>query len=128
MATRMKTKAAHRRETADKRPRAIAKNLRISSRKASATLNLIRGKRVEEAISILAFTPKSGARFAEKVLKSAIANAENNLEMDRSELFVAEAYSGQGPTMKRWRPHSRGMARPYAHRTSHITVVLDSRN
>ena len=90
MATRMKTKAAARKANADKRPRAIARYIRISSRKAKIVLDLIRGKKAEEAQAILMYTPKSAAPVALKVLNSAIANAENNLQLNRDSLYVAE--------------------------------------
>lgn len=125
MSTRMKQKAAARRENADKRPRAIVRYVRISSSKVAIVLDLIRGKPVSEALSILKFTPKASCPVVTKLLNSAIANAENNLEMDKKELFVAECYAGQGPTLKRVRPRSRGMANPILKRTSHITVILD---
>jgi large subunit ribosomal protein L22 len=125
MSTRMKQKAASRRENADKRPRAIVRYVRISSSKVAIVLDLIRGKPVSEALSILKFTPKASSPVVTKLLNSAIANAENNLEMDKKELYVAECYAGQGPTLKRIRPRSRGMANPILKRTSHITVILD---
>ena len=125
MSTRMKQKAAARRENADKRPRAHARYIRISSSKVGIVLDLIRGKTVNEALSILKFTPKASSPVVIKLLNSAVANAENNLEMDRKELYVAETYANQGPTLKRVRPRSRGMANPILKRTSHITVILD---
>ena len=125
MSTRVKQKAAARRENADKRPRAIVRYVRISSSKVAIVLDLIRGKPVNEALSILKFTPKASCPVVTKLLSSAIANAENNLEMDKKELYVAECYAGQGPTLKRVRPRSRGMANPILKRTSHITVILD---
>lgn len=125
MSTRMKQKAAERREHADKRPRANARYVRISSSKVAIVLDLIRGKKVDEALGILKFTPKTSCPVVTKLIKSAVANAENNLEMDKKELYVAEAYANQGPTLKRIRPRSRGMANPILKRTSHITVILD---
>ncbi len=125
MATRMREKSAARRENADKRPRATLKNARISPRKAAIVLNLIRGKQVEEALGILANTPKAASPILEKLLRSAMANAENNLQMDPSTLYVAEAYANQGINLKRYRAVSRGMAHHYVHRYSHITLVLD---
>jgi large subunit ribosomal protein L22 len=121
----MKQKAAERREHADKRPRANARYVRISSSKVAIVLDLIRGKKVDEALGILKFTPKTSCPVVTKLIKSAVANAENNLEMDKKELYVAEAYANQGPTLKRIRPRSRGMANPILKRTSHITVILD---
>jgi len=125
MATRTREKAAARKANADRRPRAIAKNVRISSRKVKIVVDLIRGKKVDDALAILTFTPKAASPEVAKVLRSAIANAENNLEMDRSTLYVAECFANQGPTLKRFQPHGRGMAYPIMKRTSHITVVLD---
>ncbi|NLG36373.1 MAG: 50S ribosomal protein L22 [Clostridiales bacterium] len=107
------------------RPRAVARYQRISSMKAKAVIDLIRGKRVDDALAILANTAKSASPIVEKTLKSAIANAENNLEMDRANLYIAEISANQGPALKRMRPGSRGMAKLYKHRTSHITVILD---
>ena len=127
MATRMKTKAAARKANADKRPRAIARYIRISSRKAKIVLDLIRGKKAEEAQAILMYTPKSAAPVALKVLKSAIANAENNLQLNREDLYVAEVFANPGPTLKRYVARSRGSASPMLKRTSHITVVLDTK-
>ena len=128
MATRMKEKAAARKANADKRPRAVARYQRISTRKAKIVLDLIRGKSVNDALAILAFTPKASCPIVEKVLKSAIANAENNLNLDRSTLYVAETYADQGPTMRRFRIVSKSMVHGYEHRLSHITVVLDQIN
>jgi len=125
MATRMREKAAARKANADKRPHAIVRYASISSRKAKVVVDLIRGKQVDEALAILYGLPKSSSAIVEKVLRSAIANAENNMEMDHSDLYIAEITANQGPALKRYRPASRGMARPYKHRTSHITVILD---
>lgn len=125
MSKRMKLKAAARRENADKRPHAHARYIRVSSSKVAIVLDLIRGKQVDEALSILKFTPKSASPVVIKLLNSAIANAENNLEMDRRELYVVETYANQGPVLKRVRPRSRGMANPILKRTSHITMILD---
>lgn len=125
MATRMREKAAARKENADKRPRAVARHIRISTRKARLVVDLVRGKQVDEALTILAMTNKAASPIVTKVLNSAIANAENNLNMDRDSLYIAEISANQGPKMKRFRPGSRGMAQLYIHYTSHITVVLD---
>ena len=127
MATRSKTKSAARRENADKRPQAHAKYVRISPRKVKIVIDLIRGKSAEEAQAILTFTPKAAAPLVLKVLNSAIANAENNLEMNRKDLYVAEVYANPGPTLKRYVARSRGSASPMLKRTSHISVVLDER-
>ena len=127
MATRVKEKAAARKANADKRPRATAKNIRVTPRKVKIVVDLIRGKQVDQALAILAYTPKSAAPYVEKLLNSAIANAENNLEMDRSSLYVAEAYANQGPTLKRYWARSHGRADMIKKHTSHITIVLDQK-
>ncbi|MBE5806977.1 MAG: 50S ribosomal protein L22 [Clostridiales bacterium] len=127
MATRVKEKAAARKANADKRPRATAKYIRISPSKVKIVLDLIRDKQVDQARAILAYTPKSASPVVEKLLNSAIANAENNLEMDRASLFVAEAYANQGPTLKRYWARSHGRADMIKKKTSHITIVLDQK-
>ena len=125
MATRVKQKAAARKANADKRPRAVAKYVRVSPRKVQIVIDLIRGKQVADALAILMYTPKSAAPVVEKLLNSAIANAENNLEMSRENLYVAEVYANQGPTLKRFRPRAQGRASRIRKRTSHITIILD---
>ena len=128
MATRVKQKAAARKANADKRPRAVAKYVRVSPRKVQIVIDLIRGKQVDDALAILMYTPKSAAPVVEKLLNSAIANAENNLEMSRENLYVAEVYANQGPTLKRYWARSHGRADLIKKRTSHITIVLDQKN
>ncbi len=126
MAKRMKEKAAARKEARDRRPKAIAKYIRISSRKVRIVIDLIRGKQVDEALAILRFTPKAASPVVEKVLLSAIANAENNPPyLNRDNLYVAEVYANQGPTLKRFMPRAKGSASPILKRSSHITVILD---
>lgn len=107
--------------------RAIAKYIRMSPLKVGVVLNLIRGKNVNEAFAILQYTPKDAAVVINKVLKSAVANAENNLNLDLSKLYVAEAHVGQGPTLKRFRPHAQGRAFRIKKRTSHVTLVVKER-
>ncbi|MED9958868.1 MAG: 50S ribosomal protein L22 [Christensenellales bacterium] len=124
----MKEKAAARAAGADKRPRAIAKYIRISPRKVKIVIDLIRGKQVDQALAILMYTPKAAAPVVEKLLNSAIANAENNLQLSRDELYVAEVFANPGPTLKRYVARSRGSASPMLRRTSHITVVLDTKH
>ncbi|HIS02913.1 MAG TPA: 50S ribosomal protein L22 [Candidatus Pullichristensenella avicola] len=128
MATRVKEKAAARKANADKRPRAVAKYVRVSPRKVQIVIDLIRGKKVDDALAILMYTPKSAAPVVEKLLNSAIANAENNLEMNRDDLYVAEVYANQGPTLKRYWARSHGRADMIKKHTSHITIVLDQKN
>ena len=125
MATRSREKTAKRRENADKRPRAIARYIRISSRKVKIVIDLIRGKSVKEAEAILRYTPKAATEPVLKLLNSAVANAENNLELNRDDLYVAEVYANQGPTLMRYRPRAHGRASRIRKRTSHITSVLD---
>lgn len=127
MATRQKVKAAQRKINADKRPRASAKYVRVAPRKVQIVLDLIRGKSVEDALAIMMYTPKSASPVVEKLLNSAIANAENNLEMDREMLYVAECYANQGPTLKRYWARSHGRADMIKKHTSHITIVLDQK-
>ena len=127
MATRSREKAAQRRENAEKRPHATARYIRISSRKVKVVIDLIRGKSVDDAEAILLYTPKAAAEPVLKLLRSAIANAENNLELSRDNLYVAEIYDNQGPTLKRYRPRARGSAFHIRKRTSHITVILDEK-
>ena len=104
--------------------KAILKYARISSRKVKIVADLIRGKKIDEALTTLKFAPKASSEILEKLLKSAIANAENNHFMDRSKLYVAEIYANQGPTVKRIRPAAKGSAVRIRKRTSHITIVL----
>ena len=107
--------------------KAYAKYIRMSPRKIRVVLDLIRGKKVGEALAILKHTPRAAAPVVEKVLKSAMANAENNHDMDVAKLYVAETYAGQGPTLKRFRPMDHGKAFRILKRTSHITMVLKER-
>jgi len=125
VATRIKEKAKARQENKDKRPHATARYVRISPRKVKIVIDLIRGKKVGEALSILEHTPKAASEPVAKLLKSAIANAENNLGMNPDSLYVAEIYANQGPTLKRFRPRAQGRAYRIRKRTSHISVVLD---
>ena len=124
MAKRMKEKAARRAENRDMRPRAVARYVRISSRKFRIVIDLIRGKKVDEALAILKFTPKSASPVVEKLLKSAIANAEYK-GMNRDSLYVAAVYADQGPTLKRMMPRAKGSGALILKRSSHITIILD---
>ena len=104
--------------------RAEAKWVRVSARKARVVLEHIRGRSVPEARTILAFTQRAAAKDIEKVLRSAVANAEANHGLIGDELVVAAAYANEGPTLKRWRPRARGRVNRIFKRTCHITVVL----
>lgn len=107
--------------------KAIARHIRIAPRKVRVVVDLIRGKNIGEAYAILKYTPKVGAEVLLKVLQSAIANAENNYDMNSDKLYVAAAYVDQGPTLKRIHPRSRGQAFKILKRSSHVTVVVKER-
>ena len=108
--------------------KAIAKGVRIAPRKARLVIDLIRGKSVSEADEILANLNKEASRLIRKVLTSAVANAENNLELNKENLYVKEAYINEGRTMKRGRAGAKGRPDPILKRTSHITVVVADKN
>ena len=108
--------------------KAVLKYARISSRKVKIVADLIRGKHVDEALAIIKFTPKASSEILEKLLKSAIANAENNHGMNRGNLVVSEIYANQGPTLKRIRPAAKGSAVRIRKRTSHVTIKLVEAN
>jgi len=108
--------------------KAIAKTVRIAPRKVRLVVDLVRGKTVAEAASILRLTPKAASVAVEKVLKSAAANAVNNLKLDQKSLFVKEAFVDEGPTLKRFLPRAKGSGNRILKRTSHITIVLEERN
>lgn len=128
MATRSKQKALQRKVNADTRPRAIAKYIRISPFKVRIVLDIIRGKSVNEVIAILENTPKAASQVLIKLVNSASANGENNQNLSRNDLFVAECFADEGPTLKRISPRAQGRAFRINKRTSHITVILDSVN
>ena len=108
--------------------KAILKYARISPRKVGIVLDLIRGKDVTYARAILKNTPKSASEYLIKLLDSAVANAENNLGLNKEDLIVSECYVCQGPTLKRIMPRARGSADRILKRTSHITLVVKERN
>ena len=107
--------------------KATAKYIRIAPRKVRIVMNLVRGKSVADALAILKVTPKVGADAVEKVLRSAIANAENNFDMEVDRLFISSAFVDQGPTLKRIHPRSRGQAFKILKHTSHITVAVNEK-
>jgi large subunit ribosomal protein L22 len=117
------TKTVVRRPTV----RAHARYVRTSARKARMVCGHLRGKSVQEARAILAFTPRDVARDWSKLLESAVANAENNHELLEDDLVVREAYADEGPTIKRFRPRAMGRATPIRKRTSHLTITLSPR-
>ena len=106
---------------------ATARTVRVTTRKAKLVLDLIRGKDLKEAMGILKFTPNKAARITYKVVKSAVANATHNFQMDESKLYVKECYANEGITLKRYMPRAKGSASPIMKRTSHITVVVAER-
>jgi large subunit ribosomal protein L22 len=107
--------------------KAIARYQSISPRKCRLVADMVRGQGVEDALAVLDFTPKKAARFVAKTLRSAVANAENNNNLDVDTLFVKTIMVDPGPTSGRFRPRAQGRATAIRKRTSHITVVVDSR-
>lgn len=105
--------------------KAIAKYVRIAPTKARLVAELIKGKPVDAALTLLKFVPKKGARLLSKVVHSALANAEQNPNIDVDTLYVKRVFVDGGPTMKRWRPRAMGRANRILKRSSHITVILD---
>jgi large subunit ribosomal protein L22 len=104
--------------------KAVARTIRIAPRKVRLVIDLIRGKQVGDAFAIIKNTDKAASIVIEKLLKSAIANAEHNYNMDVNSLIVKEAFVNEGPTLKRFRPRAQGRAGLILKRTSHITVVV----
>ena len=111
----------------DTRPSAKVSYARVSVQKACFVLDAIRGKDVKTALAILAYNPRYASTVIEKLLKSAIANAENNNGMNPDNLFIEECYADKGPTMKRIQPRAQGRSYRIEKRTSHITIVLNER-
>jgi large subunit ribosomal protein L22 len=111
----------------DNRAKAKVSFARVSDTKARIVLDTIKGKDVVSALGILAFTPRKAARVIEKLLSSAVANAENNLGLDPNNLYIQETFANKGPTLKRIRPRAQGRAFRIQKRTSHITIILNER-
>ncbi|WP_404450868.1 50S ribosomal protein L22 [Virgibacillus necropolis] len=107
--------------------KAVAKSVRIAPRKVRLVVDLIRGKNVGEAVAILRLTQRGASPVVEKVLNSAIANAEHNYEMDPENLVVSEAFVNEGATLKRFRPRAQGRASKINKRSSHVTVVVSEK-
>ena len=105
--------------------RAAAKYIRISPRKVRLVMDQLRGKKVEEALNLLNFAPQKSAYLVKKLLSSALANAEENSEIDVDTLFIKSIYADEGPTLKRFRPRAMGRATRIRKRTSHLTVILE---
>ena len=127
MASNMKKKTERVAENREKRPYAVAKYIRVSPYKVRTVLALIRGKDYKEAKAILDYSVNGSAVAVKKVLMSAAANAENNLGMDVSKLYVEEVSADQGPTMKRIRPRAQGRAYRILKRSCHISIILNER-
>ncbi|MCL1944242.1 MAG: 50S ribosomal protein L22 [Firmicutes bacterium] len=125
MATRIKQKTLALQENRDRRPTAHARYIRISPYKVRTVLALVRGLPVNQALAILRNMPRGASEVVFKLLSSAIANAENNLNLDRETLYVAEITASQGPTLKRMLPKAKGSSSRILKRTSHLTVKLD---
>ena len=124
---RSQIKRERNEQNKDTRPSAKLSYARVSVQKACFVLDAIRGKDVNTALGILAYNPRYASSLIEKLLKSAIANAENNNGMNPENLYIAECYADKGPTMKRIKPRAQGRAYRIEKRMSHITVILDER-
>ncbi len=107
--------------------KAVARHVRMSPRKVRRVVDMVRGKSVDEALTILKYVPHIAAEPVSKVIASAAANAENNLDLTRDDLYIDQAFVDAGPTLKRVLPRMRGMADRVLKRTSHITVVVRER-
>lgn len=105
--------------------RAVARYVRVSPRKVRLVMDEVRGRRVEDALGLLAFAPQKGAHLVKKLINSAVANAEQNTNADVDKLYVKRIFADEGPTLKRFRPRALGRATRIRKRTSHLTVVLD---
>lgn len=108
--------------------RAVARYVRLSPRKARLVIDNIRGKKVSDALAFLQFAPQRASGVIEKTLRSAVANAVNNLDMDEDSLYVSAAYVDEGPVLKRWRPRARGRADMRQRPLAHITVIVRERD
>ena len=126
--SRSKYKRERNANNKETRPTAKLSYARVSVQKACFVLDAIRGKDVNTALAILEYNPRYASAIIKKLLQSAIANAENNNNMDVNKLYIAECYANKGPTMKRIRPRAQGRAYRIEKRMSHITVVLDQKN
>ncbi len=105
--------------------KAAARFIRISPQKIRLIMDQVRGKKVGEALNQLTFAPQKGARILKKLLSSAVANAEQDTNVDVDLLYIKRIYANEGPTLKRWRPRAQGRATRIRKRTSHLTVILD---
>lgn len=107
--------------------RAVAKFVRVSPQKVRLIMDEVRGKKVEDALNRLTFTPNKGAGILKKLISSAVANAEQNSGADVDKLYIAKIFADEGPTLKRFRPRAMGRATRILKRSSHLTVILDEK-
>lgn len=107
--------------------KAIAKYIRISPRKIRLLMRAIKGKKVDEALKLLPFAPQRGGPLLEKLINSAVANANQFPDIDVDRLYIKDVYADEGPTLRRFRPRAMGRATRIRKRTSHLTVILDER-
>ncbi len=107
--------------------KAVARFVRISPQKIRVVMAQIRGERVEDALGLLTFAPQKGAKILKKLVDSAVANVQENTDMDVDNLYISRIYADEGPTHKRWRPRALGRATKILKRTAHLTVVLDEK-
>jgi len=107
--------------------RAVAKYVRVSPQKVRLLMDQVRGKKVEDAMNMLAFAPQKGAKILIKLLKSAVANAEQGSDVDVDNLYIHRIFADEGPTLKRFRPRAMGRATRILKRSSHLTVVLNEK-
>jgi large subunit ribosomal protein L22 len=107
--------------------KAVAKHIRISPRKIRLVMRAVKGKKVDEALNLLTFAPQKGGPLLEKLINSAVANANQSPDIDVDRLFIKDAYADEGPTLRRFRPRAMGRATRIRKRTSHLTVILDER-
>ena len=105
--------------------RAVARYVRVSPQKVRVIMDEVRGRRVQEALNQLSFSPQRGAQLLRKLINSAVANAEENASIDVDTLYIKRVFADEGPTLKRFRPRAMGRATRIRKRTSHLTVILD---
>ena len=106
---------------------AVARYIRISPRKVRLIMDELRGRKVEEALNMLSFTPQKGGRILKKLINSAVANAQQNSGVDVDKLFIYRMFADEGPTLKRFSPRAQGRATRILKRTSHLTVILNDK-
>ena len=105
--------------------RAVARFVRISPQKIRLVMDQVRGKKIQEALNMLSFAPQKGASMLKKLINSAVANVQQDSNIDVDSLYIKRVYADEGPTLKRWRPRAQGRATRIRKRVSHLTVILD---